>query len=139
MRTEASKMWLMLTDMKHTTVRKVRHNLSKSSFFKLFAKFADLSKSWLSPGTEIGQQGSKIGGKKTKKPPILFTFRKVVFFFWPFPRKMGREVGGNGWGYCSGGLGAAGARRVWPCRPCSALQNGIIWQPSDAIRENKSR
>jgi hypothetical protein len=33
-------------------------------------------------------------------------------FFWPFPRKMGREVGGNVWGYCSGGLGAAAARRV---------------------------
>ena len=44
---ETSKMWFMMTDMKHETV-------PKSSFFKLFAKFADLSKNCLSPGTEIG-------------------------------------------------------------------------------------
>ena len=75
-------MWFMMTDMKHTTV-------PKCSFFKLFAKFADLSKSFLSPGTEIGQEGSKIGEKKTKKPPILFTFRKVVFFFGRFPERWG--------------------------------------------------
>ena len=86
-------MWLMLTDMKHTTVRKVRHNLSKSLFFKLFAKFADLSKSWLSPGTEIGQQGSKIGGKKTKNPPILFTFRRLCFFLAVSPKD---GAGGRG-------------------------------------------
>ena len=79
-------MWFMMTDMKHTTV-------PKCSFFKLFAKFADLSKSFLSPGTEIGQQGSKIGGKKTKKPPILFTFRKVVFFLAVSPKD---GAGGRG-------------------------------------------
>ena len=79
-------MWFMMTDMKHTTV-------PKCSFFKLFAKFADLSKSFLSPGTEIGQQGSKIGEKKTKKPPILFTFRKVVFFLAVSPKD---GAGGRG-------------------------------------------
>jgi hypothetical protein len=82
-------MWLMLTDMKHTTVRKVHHNLSKSSFFKLFAKFADLSKSWLSPGTEIGQQGSKIGGKKQKSRQFCSLFERLCFFFGRFPERWG--------------------------------------------------
>ena len=86
-------MWLMLTDMKHTTVRKVHHNLSKSSFFKLFAKFADLSKSWLSPGTEIGQQGSKIGGKKQKSRQFCSLFERLCFFLAVSPKE---GAGGRG-------------------------------------------
>ena len=50
-------------------------------------------------------------GEKNKKAANFVHFSKGCVFFWPFPRKMGREVGGNGWGYCSGGLGAAAARR----------------------------
>jgi hypothetical protein len=41
---------------------------------------------------QLGNRSKNWGGK-TKKNPILFTFRKVAFFFGRFPMKDGREVG----------------------------------------------
>ncbi len=87
LRTEASKMWLMLTDMKHTTVRKVRHNLSKSSFFKLFAKFAHLS---VVPWYRYWATRVQNRGEKNKKAANFVHFSKgCVFFFGRLPERWG--------------------------------------------------
>jgi hypothetical protein len=60
---------------------------SKSSFFKLFAKFADFLKNSLSPLVQKFRQRSKIGAKK-KNPPILSLFERLCVYF---PTKEGRE------------------------------------------------
>jgi hypothetical protein len=51
------------------------------------------------------------------------------------------KMDGGGWEegrYVCGGSVVTSARRVWSCSHCSALKNGMIWQPSDAIQERSS-
>ena len=76
-------------------------------------------------------------------PPKLERFSFCFPFPMPEKRNLSRRRSffelkrdGGGWEegrYVCRGAGVAAARRVCPCRPCSTLQNGMIWQPSDAI------
>ena len=102
---------------------------SKSSFFKLLAKFGRFSQKLFVPLVQKFGQKVQNWGKKTKKKTIMSLFRKAVFLF---PHERGAGVEGDGWKYGCGGEGVGGARRVWPCRPRSPLQNGTFWKESDA-------
>ena len=102
----------MMTNTKQATVRKFHSNLSKSSFFKLFVKFADLSQNCLSPWYRNLGNKSKNGGKKTKKISILLNFRKVACSFDRFPTIVVVGVEGNGWKDSCGEVGVTAARRV---------------------------
>ena len=62
---------------------------------------------------------------------IFSIFRNVEISYLPGSGR-GSGVEGDGWKYGCGGEGVGGARRVWPCRPRSPLQNGTFWKESDA-------
>ena len=75
---------------------------------------------------------TRVPNRETYKNKTLI-LSKGCIFCWPFPPERWAGGRGNGWRYCSGGVGVAAGRRVWPCRPCASVQNGTFWNPSDTI------